>query len=119
MPKLISATCNKTVPVGARCVKNAFPKDSHRKGYFVAGKGPLVKHTSGKAEGCVRAARPAESKRIRQAHRVMIKSVKKTLSKKGTKKVMSKKASSKTKSGKKAKTIKLDTLGQRRGSSKA
>jgi hypothetical protein len=85
MPKVKSATCNKKLPVGARCVKNAFPEKSPRKGYFVTGKAPVVKVTRGSAKGCVRAARPSEGKRIRQAHRVQNKSVKKSVKKSGKK----------------------------------
>jgi hypothetical protein len=70
MPKLISATCNKTKPAGARRVKTAFKESSRRKGYYVKGGSPVVKLKRGKAKGCVRTARPSENKRIRRAHRV-------------------------------------------------
>jgi hypothetical protein len=73
MPKLVSATCNKTKPAGARRVKTAFKESSRRKGYYVKGGSPVVKLKRGKAKGCVRTARPSENKRIRQAHRVAMK----------------------------------------------
>ena len=114
MPKLMSATCNKKKPAGARCVKTAFPESSRRKGYFVPGGAPVVKLKRGSAKGCVRTARPAESKRIRQAHRVSaaqlrVNRIMRDSIKASAKKVSPKKASvkkAKKASGKKSSTKK-------------
>jgi hypothetical protein len=111
MPKVISATCNKKAPVGARLVKKAFPEESPRKGYFVTGGAPVVKLKRGSAKGCVRSARPNESKRIRQARRGEIQrtSAKTAAAKKPAKpakKASAKKASAKKASAKKSPSAK-------------
>jgi hypothetical protein len=120
MPKIISATCNKKTPVGAHSVKKAFPEESRRKGYFVPGGAPVVKVTRGSAKGCVRSARPAESKRIRQAHRGEIRrtSAKTGAAKKPAKKVSAKKVSTKKASVKKVSPKKVSPKKAKKVSSK-